>query len=105
MNSNSNAGQFQDQTITCRDCQGTFVFEAGEAAFFAERQFSTPTRCKPCRQARKAQQAQQGAVAGPPGMAAPVQARGVPVAPEGEQPRRPSSKGRGGNKRYGREDD
>lgn len=98
--------QYQDQQITCRDCKGTFTFEAGEQAFFAERQFTPPTRCKPCRQARKAQQAQQNAVGGPAPMAGAGEVfRAAPVASEGEQPRRASSKGRGGNKRYGRDDD
>ena len=100
-------GQYQDQVITCRDCRATFTFEAGEQAFFAERGFTPPTRCKPCRQARKAQNAQQTAMAGPPtgpgdmGRAAPV------TAEAGEQPRGKSSKGRSGNngRRYGRDDD
>lgn len=43
-----------DQTINCRDCNQPFVFTAGEAKFFAERQFTTPSRCKPCRDKRKA---------------------------------------------------
>lgn len=44
-----------DQTITCRDCRGPFVFTVGEQTFYAERQFSTPVRCKPCRDIKKAQ--------------------------------------------------
>lgn len=44
-----------DQTLQCRDCQSPFTFTAGEQAFFAERQFTPPTRCKPCRQKRKAE--------------------------------------------------
>jgi len=43
-----------DQTLNCRDCKQPFVFTAGEAKFFAERQFTTPNRCKPCRDKRKA---------------------------------------------------
>ena len=43
-----------DQTINCRDCKQPFVFTVGEQKFFAERQFTPPTRCKACRQARKA---------------------------------------------------
>jgi hypothetical protein len=42
-----------DQTIDCRDCRIPFVFTAGEQKFFAERQFTPPTRCKGCRQIRK----------------------------------------------------
>jgi hypothetical protein len=44
-----------DQVIQCRDCPNQFTFTAGEQAFFAERQFTPPTRCKPCRQRRKAE--------------------------------------------------
>lgn len=46
---------YTDQDITCKDCKGTFVFTAGEQEFFAEKQFSSPARCKPCRDYRKAQ--------------------------------------------------
>jgi len=51
---------FTDQEIDCKDCQATFVFTAGEQKFFAERQFTTPVRCKPCREARKAQKEADG---------------------------------------------
>jgi len=43
----------EDQTLNCRDCKLPFVFTAGEQKFFAERQFTPPTRCKSCRQIRK----------------------------------------------------
>jgi hypothetical protein len=106
MNSNGNGQQNQDQTITCRDCKGTFVFEAGEQAFFAEKGFTPPTRCKPCRQARKAQQAQQQAVAGPPTGGGPVGRTAPVVYVEPDPSVRPrSSKGRGGNNRHNRDDD
>lgn len=49
-----------DRTLTCRDCGQEFVFTAGEQTFYAERSYSEPTRCKPCRQARKAQQGTGG---------------------------------------------
>lgn len=45
--------ELKDQVLTCRDCGASFVFTAGEQAFFAERNFSAPTRCKACRQNRK----------------------------------------------------
>jgi DNA-directed RNA polymerase subunit RPC12/RpoP len=45
---------FCDQELVCRDCGATFTFTAGEQAFFAEKQFTSPIRCKACRQARKA---------------------------------------------------
>lgn len=44
---------FVDQEKTCRDCNSKFLFTAGEAAFFAEKQYTPPNRCKPCRDKRK----------------------------------------------------
>lgn len=49
-----------DRTLTCRDCGQTFVFTAGEQAFYAERGYSEPLRCSSCRQARKQQRAASG---------------------------------------------
>lgn len=43
-----------DVMITCRDCHTPFTFTRGEQEFFAQRDFSAPTRCRPCRQARGA---------------------------------------------------
>jgi hypothetical protein len=45
----------QDKTLVCRDCGIEFTFTSGEQEFYAERGFSEPMRCKPCRDARKAQ--------------------------------------------------
>ena len=45
-----------DQTITCADCGTTFPFSASEQAFYAERGFSPPKRCKACRAASKERQ-------------------------------------------------
>jgi CxxC-x17-CxxC domain-containing protein len=44
-----------DTTLTCRDCGQTFVFTAGEQAFYQERGFSEPQRCPACRSKRKAE--------------------------------------------------
>ena len=45
---------FQDKTITCKDCGKDFTFTASEQEFFAEKGFTNePQRCKPCRDARK----------------------------------------------------
>lgn len=44
-----------DQTLNCRDCKQPFVFTVGEQGFYAEKGFSIPARCKPCRDIRKAQ--------------------------------------------------
>ena len=47
--------QFQDETLTCRDCGKEFVFSASEQEYFAERGFQNkPTRCLDCRRARRA---------------------------------------------------
>jgi CxxC-x17-CxxC domain-containing protein len=45
-----------DEMLTCADCGTSFPFSASEKAFYAERGFSTPKRCKPCRAAAKARQ-------------------------------------------------
>lgn len=42
------------QVITCSDCSTEFSFSSEEQAFYAEKGFSTPRRCKPCRAAAKA---------------------------------------------------
>lgn len=57
---NAMSTEYTDQDITCKDCRNTFIFSAGEQQFFAERQFTTPVRCKPCREQRKAQKAIDG---------------------------------------------
>jgi CxxC-x17-CxxC domain-containing protein len=44
----------QDRTLTCRDCQETFVFSSGEQAFFASKGLTNePQRCPTCRAAAK----------------------------------------------------
>lgn len=56
--------QFQDQTLTCRDCSNPFVFEVGEQKFFAEKSLTAPVRCKPCRALKKASRDQGGSGGG-----------------------------------------
>jgi CxxC-x17-CxxC domain-containing protein len=47
--------EYDDQTMTCRDCGNEFVFTAGEQSFYAEKGFTNkPSRCPSCRQANKA---------------------------------------------------
>lgn len=47
---------FQDQTLTCRDCGQTFVWTASEQKFYADKGFSNaPVRCPSCRAAKKSQ--------------------------------------------------
>src|SRR4051812_47278878 len=45
---------FEDRPLPCRDCGTTFVFTAGEQAFYAEKGFTNePGRCPACRRAYK----------------------------------------------------
>ena len=45
-----------DKTLTCRDCNTTFVFTVSEQEFYASKGFANdPSRCPECRAARKAQ--------------------------------------------------
>jgi CxxC-x17-CxxC domain-containing protein len=48
--------QYVDKSLTCRDCNATFVFTSGEQEFYASRGFDNPpSRCPSCRAARKAE--------------------------------------------------
>jgi len=45
---------YQDKTLTCRDCGRGFTFTAGEQEFYASRGFTNePGRCAECRAAYK----------------------------------------------------
>lgn len=47
---------YEDITLTCKDCGTEFVFTAGEQQFYAEKGFTNqPVRCVACRKARKQQ--------------------------------------------------
>ena len=48
--------EFEDRQLTCADCGKDFQWDAKDQAFFAERDFQPPKRCKECRQARKQSQ-------------------------------------------------
>jgi CxxC-x17-CxxC domain-containing protein len=39
----------QDKSINCKDCGVDFTWTADEQAFYQEKGFSAPLRCKPCR--------------------------------------------------------
>ena len=43
----------QDRELTCVDCEGKFAWTVFEQAFYDEKGFSEPKRCKNCRQAQK----------------------------------------------------
>ena len=49
-----------DQQLTCSDCGQEFTFSSEDQAFFQERGYSAPKRCKACRQAKKNEQAGGG---------------------------------------------
>lgn len=45
---------FADKALACRDCNGSFVFTAGEQEFYASKGLQNePVRCPSCRAARK----------------------------------------------------
>ena len=45
---------FQDKTLQCRDCGGSFVFTAGEQGFYLEKGLmNEPQRCPNCRANRR----------------------------------------------------
>ena len=50
----------EDKSLSCKDCGQSFTFTAGEQAFYTERGFTEPVRCRPCRDARKAEKATGG---------------------------------------------
>jgi CxxC-x17-CxxC domain-containing protein len=43
----------EDTDIQCSVCGQKFVFSASEQAYYAQRGFQFPKRCKGCRQARR----------------------------------------------------
>jgi CxxC-x17-CxxC domain-containing protein len=44
---------YADKILVCADCSQQFVFTSSEQDFYAQRGFSDPKRCGPCRNARK----------------------------------------------------
>ncbi len=109
-----------DIQLTCSDCGQDFTFTAADQAFFSERGFSTPKRCKPCRAAKKADHGGGGGGGG--GFRQQTQTQGTPVIcsgcgqpttvpfePRGDRPvfcrdcytaRKGTSSGGGGRGRY-----
>jgi CxxC-x17-CxxC domain-containing protein len=52
---------YQDRSLTCRDCAETFLFSAGEQAFFAAKTLTNePQRCPACRAIAKRARAGEG---------------------------------------------
>ena len=53
--------EFQDRILTCVDCNGEFVWTAGEQLFFADKNFKNePKRCKACKAKRATRAASPG---------------------------------------------
>ena len=56
---------FQDKTLQCRDCGGSFVFTAGEQGFYLEKGLmNEPQRCSNCRANRRRERSGTAAEAG-----------------------------------------
>ncbi len=45
---------FEDKTLVCRDCSGSFIFTAGEQGYYLEKGLlNEPQRCPSCRANRR----------------------------------------------------
>jgi CxxC-x17-CxxC domain-containing protein len=80
-----------DIQLQCSDCGQDFTFTAADQAFFQERGYSTPKRCKNCRMAKKNDQGGSG-YRSAPAQGTPVICSGcgqpttVPFEPRGDRP-------------------
>ena len=80
-----------DIQLTCSDCGQDFTFTSADQAFFQERGYSTPKRCKNCRMAKKNDQGGSG-YRSAPAQGTPVICSGcgqpttVPFEPRGDRP-------------------
>jgi len=81
-----------DIQLTCSDCGQEFTFTAADQAFFQERGYSTPKRCKNCRQAKKNSHGGESGFRSAPAQGTPVICSGcgqpttVPFEPRGDRP-------------------
>ena len=57
----------QDRDLVCAGCGQAFPFSASEQAYYAERGFQEPKRCRSCRQSRKRGAPRRGRAPGPGG--------------------------------------
>ncbi|MBI3098179.1 MAG: zinc-ribbon domain containing protein [Planctomycetes bacterium] len=58
--------EYQDKTLNCIECGGTFTFTATQQQYHQEKGYtSEPKRCPPCRAARKSAMPATTRVAGP----------------------------------------
>jgi CxxC-x17-CxxC domain-containing protein len=87
--------ELQDQLLVCVDCGAQFTFTGKEQAFYKERGFMAPRRCRACRDKRKAATA-----GGPPGFghfppphyAHSAAGPGAPAGAPADRPARPHFK-------------
>lgn len=78
---------FADKTLTCRDCGVTFLFTAGEQAFYAEKGFlNEPQRCSPCRGLHRRERAARAKVMHPVVCAECGTETTVPFLPKYDKP-------------------
>src|SRR5690348_7964411 len=101
-----------DIQLQCSDCGRDFTFTAADQAFFQERGFSTPKRCKPCRQAKKNDQGGTGYRSSSAQRTSVIcagcgQPTTVPLEPRGDRPVYcrdcyQARKGNGGSRAHGR---
>lgn len=81
-----------DQQLTCSDCGQEFTFSSDDQAFFQERGYSAPKRCKACRQAKKNEQGGGGGYRRSESQGTAVTCSGcgkqttVPFEPRGDRP-------------------
>jgi len=81
-----------DMQLQCSDCGQEFTFTAADQAFFQERGYSTPKRCKACRMAKKNDQGGGSGYRSAPMQGTPVICSGcgqpttVPFEPRGDRP-------------------
>lgn len=61
MSQTINGKVYEDQDMVCQDCKAPFIFTAGEQAFFDDKGFTPPKRCKPCRVFNRAEKDKQRA--------------------------------------------
>lgn len=71
-----------DQILVCASCSTEFNFSAAEQAFYQQKGFAPPRRCKPCREAAKAQRGSGGG-----GFDSPRPSRPMGDRPMGDRPR------------------
>jgi CxxC-x17-CxxC domain-containing protein len=78
--------------LTCSDCGQDFTFSIEDQAFFQERGYSAPKRCKTCRQAKKNEQTGGGGYYRSESQGTTVTRSGcgklttVPFEPRGDRP-------------------